>query len=108
MSLSSLSQTYISEMKCALDLLDQYSALQKMSTGSSEIDSLIDGIQAGSFYLFYSSHDNQLLLDSILYRQLIGCILPISQKKNGFESAALLSNNIDLSYDKNKHQLLNR
>src|SRR5919106_1956749 len=78
-----------------------------MSTASSEIDSLIDGIQAGSFYLFYSSHENQLLLDSILYRQLIGCILPKSQKKNGFESAALLSNNIDLSYDKNKHQLLN-
>src|SRR5918996_91492 len=106
-SSSSTSVTYISEMKCALDLLDQYSALQKMSTGSSEIDSLIDGIQAGSFYLFYSSHENQLLLDSILYRQLIGCILPKSQKKNGLESAALLCNNIDLSYGKNKHQLLN-
>jgi hypothetical protein len=107
MSSSSLFQTYISEMKCALNLLDQYSTLQKMSTGSSEIDSLIDGIQAGSFYLFYRSHENQLLLDSILYRQLIGCILPKSQKNNGFESAALLCNNIDLSYDKNKHQLLN-
>ena len=79
----------------------------KNSTGSAEIDSLIDGIQVGSFYLFYSSHENQLLLDSILYRQLIGCILPKSQKKNGFESAALLCNNIDLSYEKNKHQLLN-
>src|ERR671919_2181012 len=107
MSLSSLSQTYISEMKCALDLLDQYCAVQKMSTGSAEIDSLIDGIQGSSFYLFYSSHENQLLLDSLLYRQLIGCILPKSQKKNGFESAALLCNSIDLSYDKNKHQLLN-
>jgi hypothetical protein len=102
-----MSATYISEMKCALDLLDQFGTLQKMSTGSGEIDSLIDGIQAGSFYLFYSSHENQLLLDSMLYRQLIGCILPKSQKKNGFESAALLCNNIDLSYDKNKHQLLN-
>jgi RecA/RadA recombinase len=103
----SLAQTYISEMKCALDLLDQFGTIQKMSTGSAEIDSLIDGIQAGSFYLFYSSHENQLLLDSLLYRQLIGCILPKSQKKNGLESAALLCNNIDLSYDKNKHQLLN-
>src|SRR5918996_4343208 len=28
-------------------------------------------------------------------------------EKNGFESAALLCNNIDLSYEKNKHQLLN-
>src|SRR5918996_2826086 len=106
-SSSSMVQTYISEMKCALDILDQLGALQKMSTGSGEIDSLIDGIQAGSFYLFYSSHENQLLLDSLLYRQLIGCILPKSQKKNGFESAALLCNNIDLSYGKNKHQLLN-
>src|ERR671918_85137 len=106
-SSSSMTQTYISEMKCALDLLDQFGTIQKMSTSSAEIDSLIDGIQAGLFYLFYSSHENQLLLDSILYRQLIGCILPKSQKKNGLESAALLCNNIDLSYGKNKHQLLN-
>lgn len=100
-------QTYVTDMKCALDLLDQYDNLQKMSTGSAEIDSLIDGIQAGSFYLFYSSHDNHLILDSLLYRQLIGCILPKSNKKNGFESVAVFFNNIDASIDKNKHQLLN-
>jgi RecA/RadA recombinase len=93
-------------MRCALDLLDQCGA-QKMSTGSAEIDSLIDGIQESSFYLFYSSHENQLILDSLLYRQLIGCILPRSNKKNGLESAAIFLNNIDLSADKNKHQLLN-
>jgi RecA/RadA recombinase len=78
-----------------------------MSTGSAEIDSLIDGIQAGSFYLFYSSHDNHLILDSLLYRQLVGCILPKSNKKNGFESLAIFCNNIDVSIDRNKHQLLN-
>jgi RecA/RadA recombinase len=78
-----------------------------MSTGSAEIDSLIDGVEEGSFYLFYSSHENQLILDSILYRQLIGCILPKSKKKNGFESAAMFLNNIDFSIDRNKHQLLN-
>lgn len=99
--------TYFSDMKCALDLLNQYYATQKMSTGSAEIDSLIDGVQEGSFYLFYSSHDNQLILDSLLYRQLIGCILPKYKKKNGFESIAMLFNNIDFSTDKNKHQLLN-
>jgi hypothetical protein len=60
-----------------------------MSTGSAEIDSLIDGVQEGSFYLFYSSHENQLILDSLLYRQLISCILPKNKKKNGFESAAI-------------------
>ena len=100
-------QTYFSEMKCALDLLNQSSILQKMSTGSAEIDSLIDGVQGSSFYLFYGSHQNQLILDSLLYRQLIGCILPKSKKKNGFESAAMFLNNIDFSIDRNKHQLLN-
>ena len=100
-------QTYFTDMKCALDLLDQFGTLQKMSSGSAEIDSLIDGIQEGSFYLLYSSRENHLILDSLLYRQLIGCILPISNKKNGFESAAMFLNNIDFSVEKNKHQLLN-
>ena len=94
-------------MKCALDLLDQCGTLQKMSSGSAEIDSLIDGIQESSFYLFYGSSDNHLILDSLLYRQLIGCILPRINKQNGFESAAIFLNNIDFSVDKNKHQLLN-
>jgi RecA/RadA recombinase len=104
---ASMFQTYLTDMKCALDLLDQCGTTQKMSTGSAEIDSLIDGIQAGSFYLFYSSHDNHLILDSLLYRQLIGCILPKSNKKNGFESVAVFFNNVDISLDRNKHQLLN-
>ena len=94
-------------MKCALDLLNQCGTLQKMSSGSAEIDSLIDGIQENSFYLFYGSSDNHLILDSLLYRQLIGCILPRINKQNGFESAAIFLNNIDFSVDKNKHQLLN-
>ena len=94
----SMFPTYFTDMKCALDLLDQYDTLRKMSTGSAEIDSLIDGVQEGSFYLFYSSHENQLILDSFLYRQLIGCILPKSTKKNGLESAAIFLNNIDISY----------
>ena len=104
---SSMFQTYITDMKCALNLLDQQSTIQKMSSGSAELDSLIDSIQESSFYLFYSNHENQLILDSLLYRQLIGCILPKSNKKNGFESAAMFLNNIDFSTDRNKHQLLN-
>jgi hypothetical protein len=100
-------QTYFCEMQCALDLLDQCCSIQKMSTGSAEIDSLIDGIQESSFYLFYSDRNNQLILDSLLYRQIIGCILPKSKKMNGFESAAIFLNNIDFSSEKNKHQLLN-
>jgi Rad51 protein len=97
----------MTDMKCALDLLDQHGTLQKMSTGSAEIDSLIDGIQESSFYLFYSSHENHLILDSFLYRQLIGCILPKANKKNGFESSAVFLNNVDVSIDRNKYELLN-
>ena len=104
---ASIFQTYFTDMKCALDLLDQHDILQKMSTGSAEIDSLIDGIQENSFYLFYSNRENQLFLDSLLYRQLVGCVLPKSNKKNGFESAAIFLNNIYFSIDRNKHQLLN-
>ena len=58
---ASMFQTYITDMKCALDLLDQQGTLKKMSTGSAEIDSLIDGIQENSFYLFYSNRENQLI-----------------------------------------------
>jgi hypothetical protein len=103
---ASIFQTYVADMKCALDLLDQCSTTRKMSTGSAEIDSLIDGIQEGLFYLFYSSSDNHLILDSLLYRQLISCILP-KNNKNGFESVAIFFNNINASIDRNKHQLLN-
>ena len=104
---TSMFQTYITGMKCALDLLTQYDTLERMSTGSAEIDSLIDGIQESSFYLFYGSSDNHLILDSLLYRQLTGCILPKNNNKNGFESVAIFLNNVDISVDKNKHQLLN-
>lgn len=96
-----------SAMKCALDLLNQYDTIQKMSTGSAELDSLIDGMQEGLFYLFYSTPENQLILDSLLNRLLVGCVLPKNGKKHGFESMAILFNNIDYYTDKNKHQLLN-
>jgi hypothetical protein len=100
-------QTYFSTMKCALDLLDQQNTIQKMSSGCAEIDGLIDGLQEGLFYLFYTTPDNQLILDSLLNRLLVGCVLPKSGKKHGFESMAVLFNNIDYQYDKNKHQILN-
>ena len=96
-----------STMKCALDLLNQYETIQKMTTASAELDSLIDGMQEGLFYLFYSTPENQLILDSLLNRLLVGCILPKTGKKHGFESMAVLFNNIDSYADKNKHQLLN-
>jgi hypothetical protein len=45
-------QIYFTDMKCALELLDQCGTTQKMSTGSGEIDSLIDGIQE-SFFIYF-------------------------------------------------------
>jgi hypothetical protein len=106
-STSTSRQAFHFEMQCGLHLLDRHGNVQKMSTGSAELDSLIDGMQEGSFYLFYSTPENQLILDSLLNRLLVGCILPKDGKKHGFESMALLFNNIDYYTDKNKHQLLN-
>lgn len=101
-------QLYSFEMNSALSLLNQHGIIQKMSSGSAEIDSLIDGIQESLFYLFYSNtYENQAILDSILNRLLVGCILPKSGKQRGFESMTLLFNNIDYHTDKNKHQILN-
>jgi Rad51 len=100
-------QTFNFEMQSALHLLNQHGIIQKMSSGSAELDSLIDGMQEGLFYLFYSTPEHQLILDSLLNRLLVGCILPKSGKKHGFESMAILFNNIDFHTDKNKHQLLN-
>jgi hypothetical protein len=100
-------QAFHFEMQSAAHLLDQHGNTSKMSTGSAELDSLIDGIQEGLFYLFYCTPENQLILDSLLNRLLVGCILPKNSKKHGFESMALLFNNIDYYTDKNKHQLLN-
>lgn len=101
------SQVYFSAMKCALDLLEQQNTIQKMSSGCTEIDALIDGLQEGQFYLFYSTPDNQIILDSLLNRLLVGCVLPKSGKKHGFEPMGIFFNNIDYSTDKNKHQILN-
>jgi hypothetical protein len=44
---------------------------------------------------------------TLLNRLLIGGILPKSGKKRGFESMAVLFNNIDYRADKNKHHILN-
>jgi hypothetical protein len=69
-----------------------------MTTGSADLDSLIDGIQEGLFYLFYGN--NRLALDALVYTFLINCIMPIKQK-HGFESMAVCLNNVDY-YDPRK------
>jgi hypothetical protein len=72
------------EMQSALDLLSQHENIEKMSTGSAEVDWLIDGMQKSLFYLFYSTPENQIILDSFL----IDCWLVVSYQRT-VRSAAL-------------------
>jgi Rad51 len=70
-------------MQSALDAFNAYQNTLKMSTGSAELDSLIDSIQEGIFYLFYGTH--RIIFDSMVYRFLVQCILPV-KREHGFES----------------------
>ena len=62
-----------------------------MTTGSPELDSIIDSIQQGQFYLFYGT--NRTILDGLVHGLLVNCVLPI--KDHGFESMAMYINNTD-------------
>jgi len=78
------------EMKSALEHFGLQGNCLKMTTGSGELDSLIDGIQEGSFYLFYG---DSFPLDALAHRLLVNCVLSI--KEHGFESMAICLNNTD-------------
>src|SRR6476659_9106701 len=78
------------EMKSALEHFSVQSNCLKMTTGSGELDSLIDGIQEGLFYLFYG---DTFPLDALSHRLLVNCIRSI--KEHGFESMAMCMNNTD-------------
>jgi Rad51 protein len=78
-------------MPSALEQYSQQGRSLKMTTGSGELDSLIDGIQEGLFYLIYG--DN-FPLDALSHRLLVNCILPI-KLRHGFESMAVCINNTD-------------
>ena len=77
-------------MKSALEHYSNQGNCLKMTTGSGELDSLIDGIQEGLFYLFYG---DLLPLDALSHRLLVNCILSV--KEHGFESMAVYFNNTD-------------
>jgi hypothetical protein len=78
------------EMKSALEHFSSQGNCLKMTSGSAELDSLIDGIQEGLFYLFYG---DTFPLDALSHRLLVNCILSI--KEHGFESMAVCLNNTD-------------
>jgi hypothetical protein len=77
-------------MKSALEQYNTQGNSLKMSTGSGELDSLIDGIQEGLFYLFYG---DLLPLTAFSNRLLVNCVKSI--KEHGFESVAVCINNTD-------------
>jgi len=91
------------EMHSALVKFNEHRNTLKMTTGSADLDSLIDGIQEGLFYLFYGN--NHTILDAMMYRSLINCVLPMKQK-HGFESMGVCFNNTDYYYNNNNSSKL--
>jgi DNA repair protein RadA len=92
MSSSLLPSNQFFEMQSALGHYNEHRSTLKMTTGSAELDSLIDAIQEGLFYLFYGN--NSLALDAMVYRFLVNCVLPVKQK-HGFESMGVFFNNVN-------------
>jgi RecA/RadA recombinase len=72
-----------------------------MTTGSAALDSLIDSIQEGQFYLIYGN--NRAILDGLVHGLLVNCIL--SKREHGFESMAVYMNNTDYYQPDKSHVL---
>jgi RecA/RadA recombinase len=81
------------EIKSALEQYRKQGGSLKMTTGSAELDSLIDGIEEGLLYLFYGDASP---LEALSHRLLVNCILPV-KLRHGFESMAVCFNNTDYS-----------
>lgn len=85
----------------AYEHFNEYRSILKMTTGSANLDSLIDSIQEGQFYLFYGS--NKVVLNGLLHGLLVNCVLP--KQKHGFESMAMYINNVNY-YQPDKSKVL--
>ena len=75
----------------AYEHYNEHRTTLKMTTGSANLDSLIDSIHEGQFYLFYGS--NKAVLDGLVHGLLVNCVLP--RQNHGLESAVLYVNNVD-------------
>jgi Rad51 len=91
------------QMQSAFDHFNEHRNALKMTTGSAELDSLIDSIQEGQFYLFYGK--NKAILNALVHAFLVNCVLPV-REKHGFESMAVYVNNVDY-YQSDKSVVLN-
>src|SRR5215469_15848999 len=67
----------------AYDHFNQHRNTLRLTTGTASLDSLIDSIQEGQFYLFYGS--NKAVLDGLVHGLLVNDVLPIRQ--HGFEAS---------------------
>jgi len=83
--LSALASPPLMQMQSALEHFNEFRSALKMTTNSAELDSLIDSVQEGQFYLFYSN--NKAILDGLLYGLVVNCVLPM--KEHGFESKSM-------------------
>src|SRR5437899_826228 len=90
------------QMQSAFDHFNEHRNTLKMTTGSAELDSLIDSIQEGQFYLFYGK--NKAILDGLVHGFLVNSVLPL--REHGFESMAVYVNNVDY-YQPDKSVVLN-
>jgi len=92
----------MSSYPTALEPFNEHRNTLKMTTGSTNLDSLIDSIEEGQCYLFYGS--NKGVLDGLAHRLLVNCVLPL-REKHGFESMAMYINNVDY-YQPDKFKVL--
>jgi hypothetical protein len=97
-----LIQSSFMQMQSAFEHFNEHRNTLKMTTGSAELDSLIDSIHEGQFYLFYGK--NKAILDALIHGLLVNCALPV--REHGFESMAVYVNNVDY-YQPDKSIVLN-
>jgi hypothetical protein len=86
----------------ALEHFNEHRNTLKMTTGSANLDSLIDSIEEGQCYLFYGS--SKAFLDGLVHKLLVNCVLPV--REYGFESIAMYINNV-YYYQPDKSKVLN-
>src|SRR6266702_2955760 len=84
-------QPSLMQMQSAFDHFNEHRNILRMTTGSAELDSLIDCIQEGQFYLIYGK--NKAILDGSVHGFLVNCVLPV--REHGFESMVLYVSNVD-------------
>jgi hypothetical protein len=82
----------LTQMQTAYDHFNEHRNTLRMTTGSANLDSLIDSIQEGQFYLFYGS--TKTFLDGLVHGLLVNCVLPV-REKHGLESMTMYINNVD-------------